>query len=70
MYLLSENQLAPQNVVELVRCKCDVTKCKPKKHCVCKRIGVTCIWLCNCETMKTVVIHLLYVKKVLKNRKS
>ena len=49
MPLLSENQVAPQNVVELVRCKCDVTKCKTKKHCVWKRIGVTCTGLCNCE---------------------
>ena len=57
MLLLSENQLAPQNVVELVRCKCNITKCKTKKHCACKRIGVNSQGYVIVRTKKTFVMR-------------
>ena len=50
MPILSEVALAPESVVELVRCGCGTSKCS--KRCTCRQHNLTCTEYCKCGADK------------------
>ena len=45
--ILSKEPMAPEAVVELLKCTCGVSNCA--KRCTCKHNNLPCTQLCNCE---------------------
>ena len=46
---LSSIQLAPESVVELIKCSCDKSKCSSAR-CTCHQNNLSCTELCKCES--------------------
>ena len=46
--ILSEKQVAPEAVVELIRCTCSTSGCSRNTY-TCKRHNLECTELCNCK---------------------
>ena len=46
--VLSSIQLAPESVVELLKCSCDKSKCSSAR-CTCRQNNLPCTELCKCE---------------------
>ena len=60
--ILSSIQLAPESVIELLKCSCDKSKCSSAR-CTCRQNNLSCTELCKgesnetCEKMTTTVIE-------------
>ena len=50
--VLSSIQLAPESVVELLKCSCDISKCSSAR-CTCHQNNLSCTELCKCESSET-----------------
>ena len=56
MKTISEDPIAPANIIELTSCSCQKSKCSSGR-CKCRKLGEICTDLCNCENCENCDIY-------------